>query len=274
MAELLAYFRLLQRQLDSSVLLVHHTRKNAAGEAAAGQGLRGSGDIHAFGDSNLYLRRTREHLLLSSEHRAPGIGAGLSGIGRDQCGADPPGGDCGASGRFDSSRTASDVVSKSKCSTICPGRGGHASEASRLAGCQRAPGRALESLERAGRLCRTPAGWQRRTDRSSGSFPFPIESKGTERSKELRAWRSAGQEHTCQASTSKELALRSRSVHREAAAPFPKVVIPSPSRLRPRIALTRPGDARAKAGGAIPLVEPELSPESLLIACRPRKDGH
>jgi hypothetical protein len=51
-------------------------------------------------------------------------------------------------------------------------------------------------------------------------------------------------------------------VQREAA-PLRTVVIPSPSRLRPRIALTRPGDARAKAGGAIPLVEPELSPESL-----------
>ena len=69
-AELLAYFRSLQRQLDLSVLLVHHTRKNAAGGVAAGQGLRGSGDIHAFGDSNLYLRRTKEHLVLSSEHRA------------------------------------------------------------------------------------------------------------------------------------------------------------------------------------------------------------
>ena len=34
------------------------------------QGLRGSGDIHAFGDSNLYLRRTEQHLILSSEHRA------------------------------------------------------------------------------------------------------------------------------------------------------------------------------------------------------------
>ena len=69
-AELLAYFRSLQRQLDLSVLLVHHTRKNAADGVAAGQGLRGSGDIHAFGDSNLYLRRTKEHLMLSSEHRA------------------------------------------------------------------------------------------------------------------------------------------------------------------------------------------------------------
>jgi RecA-family ATPase len=51
-AELLAYFRALQRQLDLSVVLVHHTRKNAVGGVAAGLGLRGSSDIHAFGDSN------------------------------------------------------------------------------------------------------------------------------------------------------------------------------------------------------------------------------
>ena len=30
-AELLAYFRSLQRELDLAVVLVHHTRKNAAG---------------------------------------------------------------------------------------------------------------------------------------------------------------------------------------------------------------------------------------------------
>jgi hypothetical protein len=69
-AGLLAYFRSLQRQLDLSVILVHHTRKNAAAGIAAGQGLRGSSDLHAFGDSNLYLRRTRERLMLSTEHRA------------------------------------------------------------------------------------------------------------------------------------------------------------------------------------------------------------
>jgi hypothetical protein len=68
-AELLAYVRSLQRDLDLAVVLVHHTRKNAGG-AAAGQALRGSGDIHAFGDSNLYLRRAQEHLILSTEHRA------------------------------------------------------------------------------------------------------------------------------------------------------------------------------------------------------------
>ena len=69
-AELLAYFRLLQRELDLSVILVHHTRKNVAAGVAAGQGLRGSSDIHAFGDSNLYLRRVHQRLVLSSEHRA------------------------------------------------------------------------------------------------------------------------------------------------------------------------------------------------------------
>jgi len=69
-AGLLAYFRSLQRRLDLSVVLVHHTRKNAAGGVAAGQGLRGSSDLHAFGDSNLYLRRNSQRLVLSSEHRA------------------------------------------------------------------------------------------------------------------------------------------------------------------------------------------------------------
>jgi hypothetical protein len=48
----------------------HPSHNTAAPGAAAGQGLRGSGDIHAFGDSNLYLRRTREHLVLTTEHRA------------------------------------------------------------------------------------------------------------------------------------------------------------------------------------------------------------
>ena len=69
-AGLLAYFRELQRQLDLSVILVHHTRKNAASGVAAGQGLRGSSDLHAFGDSNLYLCRLQRRLVLLSEHRA------------------------------------------------------------------------------------------------------------------------------------------------------------------------------------------------------------
>lgn len=69
-SELLSYIRELQRNLDLSVILVHHTRKNSPAGMQAGQGLRGSGDLHAFGDSNLYLRRVKGSLLLSMEHRA------------------------------------------------------------------------------------------------------------------------------------------------------------------------------------------------------------
>lgn len=69
-AQLLSYFRELQRRLDTSVILVHHTRKNASGSTHGGQSLRGSSDIWAFGDCNLYLRRAKEHVILSMEHRA------------------------------------------------------------------------------------------------------------------------------------------------------------------------------------------------------------
>ena len=158
-AELLAYFRSLQRQLELSVLLVHHTRKNAAGGVAAGQGLRGSSDIHAFGDSNLYLRRTREHLVLSSEHRAapasapvylelvatdPGtihleVMAELQDGNRKQRSLED---------RVLDLLTGGAVLTRAKL------RDSLGVKNERL-------GEALESLERAGRLCRTPAGWQR-----------------------------------------------------------------------------------------------------------------
>lgn len=65
---LLADLRALQRRFQLAVLLVHHTRK-ANGEAS-GQTLRGSSDLHAWGDSNLYLRRSQDQLLLAVEHRA------------------------------------------------------------------------------------------------------------------------------------------------------------------------------------------------------------
>mgnify|MGYP001564341010 CR=1 FL=1 len=68
-AALLGYLRELQRELDLAVLVVHHARKNgSAGQP--GQSLRGSGDLHAWGDSNLYVRRTKDSLALSIEHRA------------------------------------------------------------------------------------------------------------------------------------------------------------------------------------------------------------
>jgi len=51
------------------VLVVHHARKGA-GNARAGQALRGSSEFHAWGDSNLYLRRNGDEIGLSVEHRA------------------------------------------------------------------------------------------------------------------------------------------------------------------------------------------------------------
>lgn len=67
-APLLAYLRQIERELGVAVLLVHHARKG--GGSRAGQALRGSSDLHAWGDSNLYLQRQREALWLTVEHRA------------------------------------------------------------------------------------------------------------------------------------------------------------------------------------------------------------
>jgi hypothetical protein len=71
MAAILDGVRALARATDCAVLLVHHTRKAAAG-GIAGHALRGSSDLHAFGDTNLYLRRVASDgpLELRIEHRA------------------------------------------------------------------------------------------------------------------------------------------------------------------------------------------------------------
>ncbi|HVK86044.1 MAG TPA: AAA family ATPase [Kofleriaceae bacterium] len=68
-APLLAYLRELQRRYHVAVVLVHHARKGGA-RMRAGQALRGSSEFHAWGDSNLYLRRHGDQLTLSVEHRA------------------------------------------------------------------------------------------------------------------------------------------------------------------------------------------------------------
>ena len=68
-APLLAYLRELQRRHAVAVLVVHHAKKGA-GSIRAGQALRGSSEFHAWGDSNLYLRRHGDDLSLSVEHRA------------------------------------------------------------------------------------------------------------------------------------------------------------------------------------------------------------
>lgn len=95
-APLLASLRTLQRRFHTAVLLVHHARKGGPGQRA-GQSLRGSSELHAWGDSNLYLHRTSEAIHLTVEHRAaPGHGPialelpGPAGLGVRNTTAPPP----------------------------------------------------------------------------------------------------------------------------------------------------------------------------------------
>ena len=69
MAALLSYLRQLQRTFQVAVLVVHHARKDA-NATRPGQALRGSSELHGWGDSNLYMRRRGAQLTLSTEHRA------------------------------------------------------------------------------------------------------------------------------------------------------------------------------------------------------------
>ncbi len=68
-ATLLSFLRQLQRDFQLAVLLVHHARKDS-NSSRPGQALRGSSELHGWGDSNLYLRRRASQLTLSTEHRA------------------------------------------------------------------------------------------------------------------------------------------------------------------------------------------------------------
>ena len=71
-APILGFLRDLQRRFGTSVLLVHHARKSGA--TRPGQALRGSSELHAWGDSNLYLRRRDKQIVMTVEHRAaPGL---------------------------------------------------------------------------------------------------------------------------------------------------------------------------------------------------------
>jgi hypothetical protein len=78
-APLLDFLRGLQRRYQVAIVLVHHARKGGA-HLRAGQALRGSSELHAWGDSNLYLRRTGEGdgLTLAIEHRAAASSEGLA----------------------------------------------------------------------------------------------------------------------------------------------------------------------------------------------------
>lgn len=155
-AGLLAYFRTLQRQLDLSVMLVHHTRKNATGGVAAGQGLRGSSDLHAFGDSNLYLCRTRDRLVLLTEHRAapasPPVQLQLVATDAATTHLEVVA-EARAESRADLESRVLAQLAEGQVRTRAKLRQTLSVQNERL-------GRVLESLEQAGRIHRTAGGWQ------------------------------------------------------------------------------------------------------------------
>ena len=155
-AGLLAYLRELQRLLDLSVMLVHHTRKNATGGVASGQTLRGSSDLHAFGDSNLYLRRAQDRLLLSSEHRAapasPPVYLQLVATHAETTHLEVVAAPQGQRQR-DLQEQVLELLAPGDVLTRAKLRETLDVKNERL-------GEVLESLERAARIRRTPAGWQ------------------------------------------------------------------------------------------------------------------
>lgn len=67
-SDLLAFLRGLQREHGVAIAVVHHVRKAASG-GQPGQALRGSGDLHAWSDSNLFLLHRSGRLELHAEHR-------------------------------------------------------------------------------------------------------------------------------------------------------------------------------------------------------------
>ena len=144
--------------------------------SAAGQGLRGSSDIHAFGDSNLYLRRGKDHLVLSTEHRAAPASApihlALIATNPETIHLEV------IAPHQDGERHA---VSRSKCSTSWPqascsrGRSSAIALRSRMSAWARCSSR---SSAPAGCAARPRVGnaW---TDRPEGSVPVPpIEKRG------------------------------------------------------------------------------------------------
>ena len=159
-APLLAYLRQLQRAHELAVVLVHHARKGA-GRLRAGQALRGSSELHAWGDSNLYLRRRDDQLLLSVEHRAAASHGGLA-LGLRSAG------DVLALEVLDSTPLAAtsppaepsiaDRVARLLADTAAPVRLAALRKSCRIRAATL--GDALAELQRAGRVRKTPAGFE------------------------------------------------------------------------------------------------------------------
>jgi len=160
-APLLAYLRELQRRFAVAVTLVHHARKGAD-KARAGQALRGSSEFHAWGDSNLYLRRRSERLVLTIEHRAAAALADLAVALADGPGLALRVHDLPASAEPASGSTAAvsltDKIETSLARAQRPLRFAELRQACRIRAASLC--RALDELARQRRIERTPDGYQ------------------------------------------------------------------------------------------------------------------
>jgi len=170
---LLGFLRGLQRRFHLAIALVHHMSKRR--RADLGQALRGSGDLHAFGDSNAYLvrQRDRQRVTLTFEHR----------------GAPPPAPiELTLVSRPDGSATHLELVGADHDASsvaAAPSLTDHVLEALR----QQQPqsrvalrrhlrvsnarlGVVLTQLQSTGRIERTPDGWRLRPDQDPRQLPL------------------------------------------------------------------------------------------------------
>lgn len=74
-SKVLGLLRKLQREYGTSIMVVHHAKKGSA--TTTGQSLRGSGDLQAWGDSNLYVSKKARGSQVTIEQRATESGEGF-----------------------------------------------------------------------------------------------------------------------------------------------------------------------------------------------------
>jgi hypothetical protein len=113
--------------------------------------------LHAFGDSNLYLRRVRERLVLSSEHRAAAASPAVT-LELVTTDATAPHLEVVAESHADRQGNLQEQV----LACLVAGEALTRARLRNLLSVQNQRlGEVLETLERAGKIRRSPAGWQR-----------------------------------------------------------------------------------------------------------------
>jgi len=150
-AAILATLRELQRRFNVAIAVVHHTRKNI-GSRQMGQALRGSGDLHAWADSAMYLSHEKAGLRLSIEQRAAPA--------PDPCFIrleDSPPHPIVTPPEKDSTPTIQDRITDTLRRSSSPIT--RTELRSTLAVQNNRLGHALKQLEQLGRIRRTPKGW-------------------------------------------------------------------------------------------------------------------